>query len=109
MSHRSGAHDPTPSAAPRPPRAYSPAAPEPARGHGAARPGDSGAVEVTYRDPRTDAIWTVTECDARTTPGAQGARCLVFWSELAVRRIWAYPHDWQALELSALIALSWRR
>ena len=38
---------------------------------------------------------------------ARAARCLVFQSELAIRRVWQYPADWRALPDAALEAPSW--
>jgi hypothetical protein len=53
--------------------------------------------------------WTVSERDAHTVPGARGARCLIFQSSEAVRRVWEYPPGWRDLLTPNLIALSWRR
>lgn len=53
--------------------------------------------------------WTVTECDGTKVPGARGARCLVFASPEAIRRVWDVPPDWSTLPDAALFALSWRR
>lgn len=53
--------------------------------------------------------WTVTEYDGSTVPGARGARCLVFASPEAIRRVWDVPADWYTLSDAALFALSWRR
>ena len=53
--------------------------------------------------------WTVTECDGAKVPGGRGARCLIFASSEAIRRIWDVPTDWYTLPDTALFALSWRR
>ena len=53
--------------------------------------------------------WTVSERDASTLPGARGARCLIFQSSEAVRRVWDYPAGWRELLTSGLITLSWER
>ena len=53
--------------------------------------------------------WTVTERDGREVPGSRGARCLIFASSEAVRRVWVYPVGWRDLLTPSLIALSWSR
>jgi len=54
-------------------------------------------------------VWRVTEHDAHSVPGTRGARCLIFASPEAVRRIWWYPAGWRDLLTPSLIALSWSR
>ena len=54
-------------------------------------------------------LWTVTERDAHDLPGNRAARCLIFASPEAVRRVWAYPAAWRDLLTPGLIALSWSR
>ena len=56
-----------------------------------------------------DVLWTVTEHDASDVPGKRGARCLIFASPDAVRRVWEYPAGWRDLLTPSLIALSWSR
>ena len=62
-----------------------------------------------FRDPDSGIFWTVSEVDGQTIPGARGARCLVFQSEIAIRRVWCYPGDWRAFSDADLAALSWQR
>ena len=52
--------------------------------------------------------WVVSERDTLAVPGARAPRCLVFMSEQAVRRVWAYPAAWRGLSADALLALSER-
>ena len=54
-------------------------------------------------------LWTVTEHNAQDVPGKRGARCLIFVSSEAARRVWAYPSGWRDLLTPSLIALSWSR
>lgn len=54
-----------------------------------------------------DVLWTVTEHDALDVPGKRGARCLIFVSSDAARRVWQYPAGWRDLLTPSLIALSW--
>ncbi|HVX38041.1 MAG TPA: hypothetical protein VHB25_00615 [Gemmatimonadaceae bacterium] len=49
--------------------------------------------------------WRVDEHDARATPGAKGPSCLVFDADTVVRRVWAFPEDWNDLSDDALGAL----
>jgi hypothetical protein len=49
--------------------------------------------------------WLVYELAATSTEPAS----LVFETELAVRRVKAYPANWRTLDEAALSALSWRR
>jgi hypothetical protein len=53
--------------------------------------------------------WVVTERDCTSVPGARTDRCLVFMSEYAVRRIWAFPRAWRTLSPDELLVLSQRR
>ena len=64
------------------------------------------AVNFTDRDGEP---WQVTERACGEVPGARGARCLVFMSDSAMRRVWHYPADWRLLDAAALMELSWRR
>jgi len=50
--------------------------------------------------------WCVVEVDAHALPGTRGARCLLFFSAAAVRRVWWYPARWRELSPLALAALS---
>jgi hypothetical protein len=61
----------------------------------------------TVLDPDTGRAWEVSELDARALPAARGATCLLFDGERAVRRVWAFPGDWQRLPDAELLALSW--
>ena len=54
-------------------------------------------------------LWTVTERDTHDLPGNRGARCLIFASPEAIRRVWEYPAAWRDLQTPGLIALSWSR
>jgi hypothetical protein len=49
--------------------------------------------------------WRVKERNSGADPGARGARCLVFSSEQAVRRVWVYPPEWRTLSNASLIEL----
>ena len=51
-------------------------------------------------------VWWVREMDASRVPGARAPRCLVFDSDVAVRRVWRYPADWRALTDATLRALA---
>lgn len=51
-------------------------------------------------------LWSVSERDTRSVPGARAAKCLVFESEAAVRRAWSYPGNWRDMDDSALWRLS---
>lgn len=53
--------------------------------------------------------WAVFELDARGTPGARGPRCLVFWREHCLRRVWEYSANWRTLGDVELAALSMHR
>ena len=54
------------------------------------------------------AKWVVSERNTTAVPGARAPRCLVFMSEMAVRRVWAYPAAWRHLSADALLSLSER-
>jgi hypothetical protein len=56
-----------------------------------------------------DVLWTITEREGLSVPGSRGARCLIFQSLEAVRRVWVYPAGWRDLLTPSLIALSWSR
>ena len=62
-----------------------------------------------FRDPDSGVYWKVSEVDGRTIPGARGPRCLVFQSEIAIRRVWSYPGDWRTLGDADLAAVSWQK
>ena len=66
-------------------------------------------VRRTVIDRDTATAWVVTELDARGIPGARGPACLLFDGPAAVRRVWAYPPDWERLPDAELVALSWSR
>jgi hypothetical protein len=66
-------------------------------------PGDPVIVHDAH-----GARWVVTERNTAAVPGARAPRCLVFMSEAAVRRVWAYPATWRDLSPDALLALSER-
>jgi hypothetical protein len=63
---------------------------------------------VVVRDGE-EVKWRVREVDGHGVPAPRGARCLIFDSESAVRRVWDYPADWRDLPPSELAAVSWRR
>jgi hypothetical protein len=58
-------------------------------------------------DRTTGEVWAVSELDAAALPAARGPRCLLFDGQRAVRRVWAYPPDWERLADTELLALSW--
>jgi hypothetical protein len=66
----------------------------------------SRSASIDYLD-RHNVRWRVTERDTRHDPGARGDSCLVFSSDGAIRRVWIYPANWQAMSDSELEALSW--
>ena len=75
-------------------------------------PGRNAARVLARRtvvDAATATVWVVTELDARGIPGARAAACLLFDGPATVRRVWAYPPDWERLPDAGLIALSWQR
>lgn len=41
--------------------------------------------------------WHVREVSAASIPGSNGERCLIFDSEMTVRRVWDYPAAWSEL------------
>ena len=61
----------------------------------------------TYRDGDGQ-IWSVREL-APIAPWSRSKRCLVFSSEMAVRRVWEVPSNWRALTDPELERLSWSR
>ncbi len=75
---------------------------------GESQPRRTLGAAVTFLD-EAGVLWTVTECNAEHVPGSRGARCLIFASTEAVRRVWLYPPGWRDLLTPSLIALSWSR
>lgn len=73
--------------------------------------GGESAAPIAYFERVGDELveWAVVELDARDVPGARAPRCLVFWREQCLRRVWDYPADWSTLDDVALTALSMRR
>jgi hypothetical protein len=74
---------------------------------------DPPAPPLPDGPPRTfhDAVgnaWSVHEVPAGPVPWARGPHCLVFGSEVAIRRVWHYPADWRELPDAELEALSWQ-
>ena len=65
---------------------------------------DSGR---SYADPATGTRWRATETAASTLMGHEGARCLVFASDMVIRRVWTYPPAWRDLSAAELTVLSW--
>ena len=61
----------------------------------------------TFRDGDGQ-VWSVREVG---TPAAwsRGEHCLVFSSEMVVRRVWGVPPDWSSLSDEELERLSWTR
>jgi hypothetical protein len=49
--------------------------------------------------------WRVYEVSALAVPGAPATYCLIFDSDVVVRRCWTYPADWAQLDDRALWAL----
>jgi hypothetical protein len=41
--------------------------------------------------------WIVREVSAASVPGSHGERCLIFDSDMSVRRVWDYPAAWSEL------------
>jgi len=41
--------------------------------------------------------WRVREVNAAHVPGSHGGRCLIFDSDMTVRRVWDYPATWMTL------------
>jgi hypothetical protein len=58
----------------------------------------------TIRDP-AGTLWLIAELDARGVPGAAGATCLVFDSQMICRRYWHYPADWISFDDDRLLGL----
>ncbi len=54
---------------------------------------------------RNGTPWCVHELDTSRVPGARADHCLIYESEDVVRRVWAYPPDWDALADDLLWAL----
>jgi hypothetical protein len=67
----------------------------------------SAPTTRVFRDA-SHVSWSVREADAPAIRAAPAARCLVFTSAQAIRRVWRYPPDWCALDDAALEALSWQ-
>ena len=59
----------------------------------------------TFRDGEGQ-VWGVREV-AATSPWRRGETCLVFSSEMAVRRVWTVPPGWHLLSDRELEQLSW--
>jgi hypothetical protein len=53
--------------------------------------------------------WQVEEMSCDDHPGALARLCLVFTSDMMMRRVYDYPADWRSLTNAELLALSWRR
>jgi hypothetical protein len=54
---------------------------------------------MNMRDLFHDGVdWHVREANSASVPGSHSERCLIFDSEMTVRRVWDYPAAW--LELS---------
>ena len=51
--------------------------------------------------------WSVREIAAPDPSWARRPHCLLFSSEMAVRRVWDFPTDWRTLTDAELEALSW--
>ncbi len=50
------------------------------------------------RDLLVDGVeWHVREVSAASVPGTQSERCLIFDSEMTVRRVWDYPAGWSEM------------
>lgn len=61
-----------------------------------------------FTDPVSQERWAVFETSAAGVPGARGrTECLIFVTELIVRRVWDYPENWFLLGNDDLAALSW--
>lgn len=50
--------------------------------------------------------WSVREVDAPAIPARDRARCLIFESDQAVRRVFGFPRDWVELRDEDLWAVS---
>lgn len=63
-----------------------------------------------YTDAMSRERWAVFETSAVGVPGACGrVNCLIFVTDLVVRRVWDYPENWFLLGDDDLAALSWCR
>lgn len=62
----------------------------------------------TFRDS-AGRVWTVRELRTDDISWARGRSCLVFASEMAVRRVWGVVPGWRNLSETELERLSWRR
>jgi len=51
--------------------------------------------------------WAVHEVDTRAASWSRGRSCLIFSSELGIRRVWEFPVDWNRLSDAELEGLSW--
>ena len=60
----------------------------------------------SFRD-KEDNCWTVQEVDTSKVSWARRPSCLIFSSELAIRRVWDFPADWRKLGNGELERLSW--
>jgi hypothetical protein len=68
--------------------------------------GEGGKGVRTFRDSG-GLVWSVREKQTDDVPWGRARHCLVFSSDMAVRRIWGVPADWQALSDAELERLSW--
>ena len=68
---------------------------------------ERGSTGRTYRDSE-GRFWTVRERSTDDVSWGRGGRCLVFSSEMAVRRVWGVPAHWQSLSDAELERLSWQ-
>jgi hypothetical protein len=59
-------------------------------------------IAQTRQLARDGIQWSVREADAARTPGARGKQCLIFDSDIIVRRVWTYPASWMELDDDAL-------
>jgi len=50
--------------------------------------------------------WHVREVSAASVPGVHGERCLIFDSDMTVRRVWDYPAAWSHLSDEDLLRLT---
>lgn len=68
-----------------------------------------GPVAFVEHAEHGDVEWAVFEVDGSEVAGSRGPRCLIFWSEHCMRRVWEYPAHWRSLSDAELAALSGRR
>lgn len=82
-------------------------APRPAK----AQAGAAARDYVEYLEVVGDSYvtWRVAEVNARNVPGARRDRCLLFFGDGVIRRVWEYPSDWKTLDAKALARLSWKQ